>query len=292
VRLAKDCASLKERESDIDGCEPVPKGGALAEVCGRIRDLNEDKSSEQRKSELEAAQQALTDALKADTDPDEVAKVEDAIKAAEALPENQRLQAVLTQLDTVFGSHLQKAVDEISRTGKPALARYSDPLIQALIAFRAIEAVSDETRPADKSSALLIGLAKVRHDLNVVNIDIAAEAAQVALLRDQVAALQNQIYFLGQAQMDLEHGNTDAALNDFIYSVNKGQIPYRVTQFRFIQVRRAAALNHAKATEADYRVLLQPAIDQLAAYGEGGIKAETIANFLSGLPAAIPVFRN
>ena len=67
-------------------------------------------------------------------------------------------------------------------------------------------------------------------------------------------------------------------------SANLGRIPFEVLRFREIQVQRASAVRKAQATEADYRALIQPAIDQIAAYGAGGVKAETLGPFLASLP--------
>jgi hypothetical protein len=78
----------------------------------------------------------------------------------------------------------------------------------------------------------------------------------------------------------------DEALSYYARSQDVGAMPFEVLRFREIQVQRAAALKRARATEADYRALIKPAIDQIAAYGAGGIKPETIADFVAGLPVA------
>jgi len=290
-RLVNDCARLRKREAVLDGCQPAPAGGALRDVCARIDALATEKRDEQRKRDLQAAEKTLLKAVEAKADPTEVQRAQAFIDSLNDLSTDERLSAILTRLDAVFGSELQSSVEQMMGDAKAGLTTYSDPVMKALQLFEAIEMVSaeEQSKAADKSSALLIGLAKVRHDLNVVGIDIAAREAEAALLRDQVGSLHNQIYFLGEAQAVLALAKSDEALNHLLYSVNKGHIPYKVAEFRFIQLQRATAVKHAKVTEADYRVLLQPAIDQLAAYGAGGIKPETIADLLSGLPAAIPL---
>jgi hypothetical protein len=72
----------------------------------------------------------------------------------------------------------------------------------------------------------------------------------------------------------------------YIAAWDKGEIPFRVLQLKAIQVRRANAIDRATLTEADYRALLKPAIEQMAAYGAGGIKPETIVELLGNLSIA------
>lgn len=147
----------------------------------------------------------------------------------------------------------------------------------------------------DQPSALLIGLAKVRHDLNLVDLEIGHRQRLSELYTAQAAALRSQISYLARAQKKLCLGmprcrstqdDRALALSYYISSFNSGLIPFEILRFRETQLKRDLAVKQAKATEADYRALIQPAIDQLAAYGEGGIKPEMIAPFIANLPVA------
>jgi hypothetical protein len=129
----------------------------------------------------------------------------------------------------------------------------------------------------------------------MLDIAIAARRSEREIALQEAEALRRQLYFLARAQDSLCDG-TDAcvpvsgaeskaeALSYYARSQNVGRGPYEILTFRRLQLQRATALKEAKATEADYRSLIQPAVDQLAAYGAGGVKPETIANFLASLP--------
>jgi hypothetical protein len=165
----------------------------------------------------------------------------------------------------------------------------------------------------ERAGALLIGLAKVRHDLNMAKADIALQERQRQLLEAQLAALLRRASHLARAHQILAMHSISAAggfadvpsmtdpeqrtaaseaLAAYVRSWDSGEIPYDLLRFRAIQARRMSALERAAVTEQDYRALLQPAVDALAAYGEGGITAETILTVLSRLGIAGSILEN
>jgi hypothetical protein len=73
------------------------------------------------------------------------------------------------------------------------------------------------------------------------------------------------------------------ALSSYVGAWNYGRIPAQVIDFRFLQARRKFEIQLASLTAANYKALVQPIADALAAYGKGGITPDTLAEVLSNL---------
>lgn len=295
-QLAEACQAQADRETLMQDCDSSRSDGDLKSVCARINVLDEDKATEARRDALKSAREALQEAAKAAAKPSEQVKAVQAaqtfLASVEKYPTNEQLSRVLARLETVFGDSLGAELTRLRDSAAGKLPSATAPLINALELIKAMEGYRDaqQRRPLDMPSALLIGLAKVRHDLNLLEIDLAAEQQERELLTRQAALLRTQLYYLAQADAALaasdETQAVDEAISYYVRSQDAGRIPFELLRFREIQLKRETALKKARATEADYRALLQPAIDQLAAYGAGGVKSETIADFLAGLPVA------
>jgi hypothetical protein len=304
--LTEACRDLQERTAAAADCDPMTTAGTLGVVCEAIAALAVDKA--RRKLELAGAEMALKEASKSKTPESPEKGLQEAIdflKTLDGLPTDERLSKVLQQLDALFGSELEKSLGKLDEKGKPVLPKATEALIAALKLIGAIRdaELARAARPLDQPSALLIGLAKIRHDHNLIAIDVDETEQREALLFAEAALLRAQLHYLARAQHALcgptlycERVLTgkskvgeqvlDEALSYYARSQDVGAMPFEVLRFREIQVQRAAALKRARATEADYRALIKPAIDQIAAYGAGGIKPETIADFVAGLPVA------
>jgi hypothetical protein len=272
------------------------EGKLLHRLCLEGAALRNVASQKDRTKELAAAKKALEEAMKAKPSDDEadIARANDMIEKAKALPEDERLKTILSHVETVFGEELEATISELVADADSKVGKASEPMSKALFligAVQNVQALSD--KPAGEyASALLIGLAKIRHDINIVELDIAARQLDADIVDRQTAALRNQIYYLAQAQAALDGHAKDPdraeaeAMTFYVRSLDAGRNPYELLTFRRSQLLRSTALKRARITEEDYRKLIQPAIDQIAAYGAGGIKPETIAEILSGLPVA------
>lgn len=71
----------------------------------------------------------------------------------------------------------------------------------------------------------------------------------------------------------------------------QGRIPFEVMKFDENQALREYGIDQAAKTATNWQKLLQPALDELVAYGQGGIQPATIAQlvFASGIIAAVTV---
>lgn len=174
---------------------------------------------------------------------------------------------------------------------------------------QAADAFADAPR-IERVNALLVGLASVRHDLNMARLDEESERELARLSQARANALVRQMSSLAVAKYVLDRhalpggrgfgdlrrtGSVEArngmgeALAAYLSSVNGGEIPYQMLRFKDVQVRRAVAVERATATVADYQGLIKPALDELEAYGKGGVSADAIINLLGylGISSAI-----
>jgi hypothetical protein len=308
------CDTLYGAQAFAEECTLGATQGTLQALCIEGVELRDNAAAQQRKKELEAAAKALKAALGPAEPPaedrcDEPAEgsvaaaagatpADRMIAAASGLPDDEQLKVILCHLEAVFGKELDSTLDSLVADARAKVdAATGNRLDEALALLGAVQGVADAENKsaADQASALLIGLAKIRHDINILDLDIATRKQTADIVDRQAALLRRQIYFLAQAQQSLDQGAMPGAdkpraeaeaVTFYVRSLDAGRNPYELLTFRRSQLLRSAALKRARLTEADYRNLIQPAIDQIAAYGAGGIEAETIANLLSGLPVA------
>ncbi|MBI2253905.1 MAG: hypothetical protein HYU58_04730 [Proteobacteria bacterium] len=71
-----------------------------------------------------------------------------------------------------------------------------------------------------------------------------------------------------------------AALTDYAQSWDSGRIPVALLNYRVLQARRNHDIELATITAKNYKELLKPIVDALAAYGAGGIPAELLGQLL------------
>lgn len=302
ARLAQACNDTKDDVAILSDCALNATGSDLATVCSDVVVLEDDAQAMAQRDRLAAAEKALRAALKAakpSAEASAVTAAEQFIAKAKKLSTAEATKEILTQVEKLLGETLGSALADLNAGAALTASEVSKPLAAALDAVGAAYQYRDATRiqPMETASAVLIGIAKVRHDLNILDIDIAARRTEREIANQQADALRKQLYYLAQAQQALCSGRVactvtrdrrafSEALSFYIRSQNVGRGPYEILSFRRLQLKRATALNHATATEKDYRALIQPAIDQLAAYGAKGIKFETIANFFAALPVS------
>lgn len=301
------CAAIERDKARVPQCDFNLKG-EIERVCSRIASSDADK----KKKRIEEMGKAIA-ALNALANPPEpeqataeiralLEEANDAISAVSNLSDNEKYARVFAALNKAFGIDLANSLREVGELpkGKKA-ARAKQGLLAALQAIDAIDQfTAPHGTPLDQPSALLIGIAKTQHELNLVKIELDEEKTLVAIFQQETAAIGHALHFLARAQDILCPGNAPCqprrsdlsqpavaeALGYYLNAYNGGIIPFEVLQFREIQVKRASAVRRAKAAEADYRALVQPAIEMVHARGEGGIKPEHLAPILGGLPPA------
>ncbi|MDP3747195.1 MAG: hypothetical protein Q8Q88_09125 [Phenylobacterium sp.] len=190
---------------------------------------------------------------------------------------------------------------------KGSIEARSAAVIGLLDAAMAVNGAPGQTPDIGTGNAALIGLAKANHDLKAARLDVAAETVQLVYLDAELAAILQQARHLAIAESLLgrfpenaagEWGDLAArpagkarvaaseALSAYLASWNDGETPYQMLRYRAVQAERVAALERGTMAEADFRAVLKPAVDQLADYGKGGIKEDTVVTGLSALGVA------
>lgn len=301
-QLVSACGALRKRTALADPCKNVATGGDLAQICSDMQALEQERKGDQAARErLKRAEEALAKAaeLAAKAAPTAASKIDlpKIQTSLEGLPADERLKTVLDALDKIFSAELADSLGAAAEAGATELKTAGPLLVDALKLIDALDRAQSESAraPLDEPTALLIGLAKVRHDRAMIDLDIEAANGRHALLLSEASLLRTQLYHLAQAREllctsagscgdNLPSSDVDEALSHYVRSQNLGRTPFELQRFRELQLQRSTALKRAATTEADYRALVQPAIDVLARYGAGGIKPETLGEFLGALP--------
>lgn len=300
--MTQICGSITGSQAALDQCTFPGIHGRLGEVCASLLALRDEMLADKRRAPLLAAANALEAAAAGrEREGRSPAQQYDRIVDwARRLPSNEAYQAVLTGLEEIFGADLTASLQDIAQVpghvlDQPAAAGIRQALV-FLGALNTVQAAA-ATAPLDQPSALLIGLAKARHDLNMVNLDIEQRNRLMALRQSQASALRVRAHYLVRAQARLRAAGCQAragctpgaqafaeSLSHYVSALDSGRAPFEILRAREGQLERSIQVRRAQATEADYRALLAPAIEQLAAYGAGGIRPDVLAPFLASLP--------
>ncbi|HXC75031.1 MAG TPA: hypothetical protein VN640_10195 [Sphingomicrobium sp.] len=133
------------------------------------------------------------------------------------------------------------------------------------------------------TAGVLVALADVRMRQATAKIeaDRLAELGRLSKLR--LVALRQRAIGLAEAKGELAKGDEAAwarALRRYNDSWNNGAIPATVIENDMSKARYLPWLDRERAVVDAGYAILAPAVVQLQAYGKGGIKPETIAQFL------------
>ena len=206
-------------------------------------------------------------------------------------------------LEEILAGTLKTTTDSDPATAQrtAAILKLTDSLANAADTF--------QTEPKIKRvNSLLIAIIELRQKRDMAMLDINLkedslhiyEAQQTARLYEfaQLSAtklilneLQNTISLDGDGGgfAVIPSGTKEpgpavgSMLATYSASWNQGQIPYEILQFKEEQIKRAYYVDVAALTAQNMNNLLIPALDELAAYGKGGIHPETIATLITNL---------
>jgi hypothetical protein len=304
--------AIKELLAFID---TTATGGDIKAVSSELN-LARDKrrTADTEGKAVQARIKLLVKAAK-DAGPNDIAKVRMAIEAlGKELKENAApavREAGLKELADLLEDAAAIALKpgEIEAENGFAKARTATALGLFYASGALFEGYS--TKPdITRGNAALIGLERVRYDLAVAQLEVARQDRRITLLEAQLNALLARAYHLVRADHLLEKypvsladgladlgsiADIDArlaaseALSEYVAAWDEGEIPYQLLRYRLIQADRLNALDRAATADRSYRAIVKPAIDELANYGKGGIKPDTIVNLLGqlGIAAAI-----
>jgi hypothetical protein len=166
------------------------------------------------------------------------------------------------------------------------------------------DAFSSQSQVVRVNSTLL-AIAEQRQKLDMAQLTVEEESTKLQIYSAEEMALIREIALLsrtyriynktlkgiafpdGFASVGFANSQarqaTGAALAGFVDSWNQGRIPYRMLVFREVQVERAYIVKRASKTAKNWVAVLSPPLDDLVAYGKGGIHPETIATIITNL---------
>jgi hypothetical protein len=315
-RLVKLVTEFREGE----GSSGSGIAALYANSAGDLRSVLDALAERRRKradAEAEAGRitaeiKALTEAAKAGDEASQariraaIAKLAAELQTAAPLAKEAGLEAIAGVLEEAASATLTPGADAEPGSMKARTAAALGVLYASAGLFDAYQSKPD----VERGNAGLIGLALATHRLRMAKLDVQLEAAQIAFLEAELTALLQKAQHLSTARLLLDaHGLQFAegwaelgsapagaprtaageALSAYVASWDDGEAPYQMLRYRAVQADRLAAFERAVVTEADYRATLKPAVDQLAEYGKGGIREETIIDVLgrAGIAGAI-----
>lgn len=334
------CAKVPPLPPRSTGAPPeFPPGATAADrayaglqwECGVWREASDFTALPNARGQIGAIREQLA-ALKKSRDEDaKVAEelkqeIKQASKASQRTPAEGsdglagRLDPLIEKLDRAPALARQAGLEEIASTlenrvidelrGTATDVTEDEGVVAALaLAGSARDTVGAfRRRPSvDKAGALLIGLATVRHKLNMAEADVAVQQGQMDNLRRQLSAAVARGAHLARAKGILEtrkippisgfadlrtiqdnatRSAASEALTAYVAAWDEGEIPFQVLRFRAVQARRLAAIERAQLAEQDYRAVVKPAIDTMAEYGAGGLTEDAILTVLGHLGIA------
>ncbi|MDY0874355.1 hypothetical protein [Dongia rigui] len=272
----------------------VPEVNALAQAagwktlltytqCGLGAELLAFSASDEKGSDAAGDSSARTDAVNA------VANTEKPVEGAD----KNKL--------TTIACEAGKSGIQVGKDGE------ANPLI--LDVARAIIGVERDAKILgllERLNAEIMAIAELRQRADIAEAQARFGGINIQLLKARLHALLEQIRLdkvaaeeLGKLE-PIEHPGTQtdrtsltdfkassqhyyrvvAALTAYAQSWDSGRIPVVLLNYRVIQAQRNLDIDIATLTAKNYKELLKPIVDALAAYGAGGIPAELLGQIL------------
>lgn len=228
----------------------------------------------------------------------ELVPPDDAAAAAGEPPAGEKAKPAADGCELVSGNEPPTAEDEHVGAKFVALA---------LGIASAVDTYHQQTA-FEHINSLLVARAQVTHLINVASLHADLEADRMSLANQKAFALARQLYHTRRAmtyarripngpsfdvmlagKSAAKHEAVGLALSEWVAGQNEGYVPWRVLRLKEYQIDRAFTVKLAKTTDEDFKRLMKPVLDDLEAYGKGGIRPETIARLLTdlGLIAAV-----
>ncbi len=209
------------------------------------------------------------------------------------------------------GTNAANASTSPSSSSSPAATASPSINQDAEAALKAVGALANQ-KSGSSVNSVLVALAAQQQEMDMAQLQIDYSKKLVTVLAAERAALISEVSGLAEAKLNLKNvpnSRSDglagliesgppanksaigATLSAYNTSWIQGQIPFKVMQFKEIQLQRQYAVDVAAKTAANWNKLLQPAFDELVAYGQDGIQPATVAQllFASGIIAAVAV---
>lgn len=231
-----------------------------------------------------------------------ITEAQNLLKSATGLAKLWGAKKLSQSLEEILAADLETTTNSDPKTTQKAAAilKLTDSFVDAKKVFR------DEPQ-INRVNSVLIALIEQRQKRDMALLDISRqidllrvyEAKQVALIQELAQLSSIKLILKTQKNISLKGEGGGFAvippgtkepgpsvsymLAAYSASWNQGQIPYQILRFKEVQIERAYHVETAALTAKNRKDLLAPALDELAAYGKGGIHPETIATLITNL---------
>lgn len=312
IRLVKACIGISDAEKKENEAHIIlspSNGSALSNVFNET-----DKAlTEIKKEEDEAAKiEHLIDEIERLSKPDQSAqkelteKITEAqtrLKEAKGFAKFAGAKRLSKSLEEILTANLETTSTNDSKTTQKtaAILKLTDSLALASDAFQ------DEPQ-INRVNSVLIAITEQRQKRDVALLNISSQKDLLRIYEAKQTALIQELAQLSITQRILNDEQKKISLNGdgggfavippgakkpgpvvgsmlaaYAASWNQGQIPYQILRFKEVQVKRAYHAEVAAKTAQNRKDLLAPALDELAAYGKGGVHPETIATLITNI---------
>lgn len=217
-----------------------------------------------------------------------------------------------------LADEIQSALTQILSTSATAAAQGTAPAPTPIAASTrtALQTLSYFTQTADTVgtagqpgvNALLVALAYEQHEIAMCRLAARAAEERRALLLEKREALIGEISHLARALQSFgpsgedgtaEHGGPNdlkvarllagrhegagAVLTEVASSWNVGRYRAELADYADIDLTRRTSLYQATEVVGSWKNVLQPAFDELVAYGKGGLDSQTVATLVTAV---------
>jgi hypothetical protein len=203
---------------------------------------------------------------------------------ADPLVKQVKHSAVRDQIQSVLTSLLQaNAGPSSSGSAAPKVAISAS----TTAALRTLDSLADVADAIDANrvpsvNSLLVALAYEQYQANVNSDQVETLKQRIRIYEDRREAYMSEISFIARAQQELakpSSGRDLGRIRSYVNSAwNIGAYRAMLSQYAEDDLTRAASLRVSSTIVTGWENVLQPAFDELVAYGKGGLDAQTVSN--------------
>lgn len=272
AQAAKLAAIINAKKKEIDAAKTSPLDSQAAAA---LKFCLADPSVSPQKS---AASQANGASLGDDIKTCEVS----AAQGVDALVKQLKHSELRDEIQSVVSTMLNAEASSASGGGivpKPAIAASTTAALTTLDSLAAAaDALSKNAQP--NVNELLVALAYEQYQTDLNANEVAALNQRISIFQAKREAVVAEISYIARALEAFDNksaGEVRAYVNS---SWNVGAYRSVVADYADDDLTRAQSLQTSSTILVGWQNMLQPAFDELVAYGKGGLEAQTISNLI------------
>jgi hypothetical protein len=206
----------------------------------------------------------------------------DATVGADPLVKGVKHTFLVGEIQSAISAILSTEASKAAAQPSPADAKVASSTTTALKTLDLLTQAADEIAANGQPSvnALLVGLAYEQHQVTMNELAVQTLQQRIALLTEKREAEVGEIAHLARAVAHSNAPASGAVLTEVNAAWNAGRYRAELADYADIDLIRRNSLRHASEVATSWKNLLQPAVDELAAYGKGGLDQQTIASLI------------